>query len=1172
MNKINSIVDSSAKKLFKALEDQQHIIRTSPLYGASKSFFVSELIKTNNQVIVLLPDIKSVDELSVELNILGLSEFILSINEFKTESLQEKLTEIINRRNFILISTYELLLHEFPTKEKIDQKTTRVQIGGELSYNEVIDYLNLLNYQKDKFVEAHGEYSQRGSIIDFWSYSERNPVRLEFDGDFLESIRYFDPESQRSTEVVQTVTLAASIQLGNGSGGNLTNIFGYLDNPVIIASSYELNNLKSPLPVPILLGDLPKSPLNPPKGDIENMDVFDLSRGDGIPMEDGAEDEFPEPDLSHLSVEIGIDIKETTLPSLPLLSRAPLRFIESETRRDGERYKWILEEEIGSDERIDLGFTEPPAVNGNYEILFSVLKEFADKNFSIIITSENELQTARLKDLLIEFSEGSRHQSGKEELSELIESGKVQLETLAIKNGFLHKEEKYLLLTDYQIFNKPYRTKISSKRKTAKSKSKAFASIKKGDYVVHEDYGIGKYVGLETIKIGEAEQESMKILYNEGGIVYVNLNYLTLVKKYSSNENLTPTLSTLGTSEWVNTKQKAKKKIKEAARELIELYAKRKASKGYSFNPDTIWQKELEASFFYEDTPDQVKVTEEVKQDMEAENPMDRLICGDVGFGKTEVAVRAAFKAIQDSKQAAVLVPTTILAEQHYNTFKDRLSQFPVKIDALSRFQTKKEQTRIIKELEEGSVDVVIGTHRLLSNDIKFKDIGLLIIDEEHRFGVTAKEKLKALKVNVDTLTLTATPIPRTLNLSLLGARDLSIIATPPPNRQPIYTHVSTFDIHKIKEWILNELRRNGQVYFVHDRVQSIDKLSAYLNKYIPNIKIGVAHGQMQPAQLEKVIHGFLNKQFDVLLSTKIIESGIDIPNVNTIIVNRADRFGLAELHQLRGRVGRSNRQAYAYFIVPSLSGITKKALRRLQAIEEYTEIGSGFNISMRDLEIRGAGNLLGTEQTGFINDVGFDLYVKLINEAVEELKYQEYKEIFKDLPRHVERTDPTVDTYFDVGIPKTYMPEQVDRLNFYTALYSINNIDELQELREEMIDRFGHLSQQVKLLLAVGALKFYASFALFERIIIQRKNIFLILPKGEKEDYYKVKFVELMRFIMAEHKNTIKFNQQKEVMRLIIPNNFESPEKLLEFLVRFCRSVSELFKESAYTNAIEHG
>jgi transcription-repair coupling factor (superfamily II helicase) len=436
----------------------------------------------------------------------------------------------------------------------------------------------------------------------------------------------------------------------------------------------------------------------------------------------------------------------------------------------------------------------------------------------------------------------------------------------------------------------------------------------------------------------------------------------------------------------------------------------------------------------------------------------------------------------------------------------------------------------------------------------------LLIIDEEHRFGVSAKEKLRSIKVNVDTLTLTATPIPRTLNLSLLGARDLSIIATPPPNRQPIVTNVSTFDILKIKDWILTELKRGGQVYFVHDRVHSIDKLADYLNKHIPDINIGIAHGQMRPTQLENVIHGFLNKKYDVLLSTKIIESGLDIPNVNTIIVNRADRFGLAELHQLRGRVGRSIRQAYAYFIVPSLSGITKKALRRLQAIEEFTEIGSGFNLSMRDLEIRGAGNLLGKEQTGFINEIGFDLYLKMIDQAVEELKYEEFKEVFKTLPKTEGRTEPTLDNFFEIGIPETYMPEQSDRLNFYTSLYSVKNLDELNDLKDEMTDRFGSIPTIVNRLLLAATLRYYASYALFERVIIQRDNIIIILPKGEKEDYYKYQFVELMRFILHEYKNQIKLEQKKDTMKLLINNKFNSPEVLLNFLIKFSNEVMNLF------------
>jgi transcription-repair coupling factor (superfamily II helicase) len=1111
-NLVSSEVFKDLLNRISSYDDTGFPIYTSPLYGCTKSLLVKKLFEKERVVLVLQPDEKSAAEFNVELNVLGLSKDILLIDEIKSELLQEKLTEINQRKKFILISTYDILSCLLPDKNKIEQKTTKIQIGGELSYDDLIEYLNLLIYTKDKFVEAPGYYSQRGSIIDFWSYSEKNPVRLEYDGDFLESIRYFDPESQRSIDKIESVTLAAKInqQLLEE---NHSNIFDYLNDPVVIASSYDLNSFA-------------KQQINP-----FTEEEFGESEES---IEESTDEDIPEISELNISVKLGNGN------------------IEANDFVNGYKVRWIIEEEIASNNnRVELGFTPAPTINSNYEVLFKTLSSHTTQNFDIVITVENELQETRLRDLLSEF---------KQELAELIESGKIKIVTFAVKEGFINKEEKFLLLTDYQIFNKPYRTKIATSKKFKRAKSKTFASIKKGDYVVHEDYGIGKYAGLETIKIGETLQESMKILYSEGGVVYVNLNYLTLVKKYSSNENLVPTLSTLGTGEWQNTKAKTKKKIKEAARELIELYAKRKASKGFQFSNDTVWQKELEASFFYEDTPDQAKATDDVKLDMEAENPMDRLVCGDVGFGKTEVAVRAAFKAVQDGKQVAILVPTTILAEQHYNTFTDRLTQFPLRVAALSRFQTRKEQTEIVQNLDQGQVDIVIGTHRLLSKDIKFKDLGLLIIDEEHRFGVKSKEKLKSIKVNVDTLTLTATPIPRTLNLSLLGARDLSIIATPPPNRQPIYTTVSTFDMTKIREWILNELKRSGQVYVVHDRVHSIDRLAGYINKYVPEAKLAIAHGQMKPSQLEDVIHGFLNKKYDVLLSTKIIESGIDIPNVNTIIVNRADRFGLAELHQLRGRVGRSDRQAYAYFIVPSMSGITKKALRRLQAIEEFTEIGAGFNLSMRDLEIRGAGNLLGTEQTGFINDVGFDLYVKMINQAVEELKYQEFKEVFRSLPKQKERTEPTIDTFFDIGIPDTYVLEQAERLNYYTELYSIEKLEEISEIIEEMKDRFGPLPSIVQRLIETARLRFYASYALFERIIIQRKNIFIILPKGENEEYYKYKFIELMRFIMDEYKNEIKFVQQKEVMKLTIENKFTKPEEILSYLLEFCNRTTNLF------------
>ncbi|MCK9212010.1 MAG: DEAD/DEAH box helicase, partial [Ignavibacteriaceae bacterium] len=718
----------------------------SPLFGASKSFLVKELFERENQIVVLLPSPQAVLEMNVELSILDLSDHLLSITEFKTETLQEKLTELSKREKFILLSTYELLTFPIPSKQVIEQNTTKITVGGSLTYGDLIEYFNLLNYNRDKFVEDPGDFSVRGAIIDFWSYSEKMPVRIEFDGDFIESIRFFDPESQRSIEKTIEVTIAGSLEQNSQQsavGSRQSDIFEYLSNPVILASSYELSNLGKD-----------NSTSNSVNSTKEKVDV-----------------EFND-------ILNELEITEPTNDGKQLTTNHHQLTISSTSAR------WIIEEEIGASEnKIELGFAEAPVIKSNYKVLLNTLLQFEKEDYKIFIAAENDLQTNRLNELFSELSE---------EISYFIDEGKIKIFSLAVKDGFINKKEKVLLLTDYQMFGKPYRTKLPSHKPMKKNRNKEFASIKPGDFIVHEEFGIGRYGGLETIKIGEAEQESMKLFYSDGGVVYVNLNYLHLVKKYSSKEGITPSLSTLGSSDWSNTKKKTKKKIKEAARELIVLYAKRKAAHGFAFSDDSVWQKELEASFIYEDTPDQAKVTEEVKQDMHAVSPMDRLVCGDVGFGKTEVAVRAAFKAVQDGKQVAILVPTTILAEQHYNTFVDRLSQFPVKVAALSRFQTKAQQKEIVEQLAQSKVDIVIGTHRLLSKDIKFNDLGLLIIDEEHRFGVMVKEKLKAIKVNVDTLTLTATPIPRTLNLSLLGARDLSIIATPPPNRQPIYTIVST--------------------------------------------------------------------------------------------------------------------------------------------------------------------------------------------------------------------------------------------------------------------------------------------------------------------------------------------------------------------------------------------
>lgn len=1098
------------------LSSEKSKIYISSIPDSVKSIFVKELAERENSILLLLPDSKSVNEARVELIILGLEKNVLAIDKFDEETIQEKLTEINQKEKLVLISTYKILQTQLPSKDSIDKNTTKIESGTEFSYDELIEYLSLLNYDKDRYVDGPGSFAVRGSIIDFWSFSEKQPCRLEYDGDFIESIRYFDPETQRSLNKVEAVTLAQSLE--DLRSEYSSDIFDYLNNPVVFATSYEIEKLFK------IEAAVKKEKVEEDIDEDLKEELFDGER------ETKEEIEVGESDL----------------------------FISNKEELFNKQARWIIEDELGRfEDRVNLKITEVPLLNSNFELLFNLLAEYAKKNYETIITTENELQARRMTELLSEF---------KQELRDFIDDGKIKIEVLAIKNGFVLKDERFALLSDYQIFNKPYRTKISALQKYKRNRAKEFASLKIGDYVVHETFGIGRYAGLETIQIGETEQESIKILYAEGGVVYVNLNYLSLVKKFSSKDNAEPKLSVLGGNEWKTAKKKVKNKIKDAARDLIKLYAKRKASEGFRFNPDTVWQKELEASFFYEDTPDQAKVTDEVKSDMESDHPMDRLVCGDVGFGKTEVAVRAAFKAVSDGKQVALLVPTTILAEQHFNTFKDRLTQFPVKVEVLSRFRTKTQQSEIVKGLANGMVDVVIGTHRLLSKDIKFKDLGLLIIDEEHRFGVMAKEKLRTYRANVDTLSLTATPIPRTLNLSLLGARDLSIIATPPPNRQPIYTKVDKFDIGNIRKWVLNEIHRDGQIYFVHDRVQSIDKLTAYLEKHIPEAKIAVAHGQMKPAQLEKVIYDFLNKKYHMLVATKIIESGLDIPNVNTIIINRADRFGLAELHQLRGRVGRSDRQAHAFLLVPSLNTITKKAVRRLQAIEEYTELGEGFSLSMRDLEIRGAGNLLGTEQSGTIDTVGFDMYVKLLDAAVEELKQEEFQEVFKDLPKPKERTEPKIDTYFEIGIPKNYMPDQSDRLSFYTALFSVLKEEEFQEIIEEMQDRFGKFPKMVEQLIRAAKLRFFASFAMFERVIIQRKKITLVLPKGEYEDYYQNRFPNFMKWILDEHSNEVQFIQKNETMKLEMENRFTDASETLDFVIRFCRDVEKVLNSDSVT------
>lgn len=1114
MHFIAQLSDHHFQKLLEAAANGS--VTTAPLTGAARILFIKEALQSEQCIVVLYPDVKSLNESLIEFSLMEMGDVCYPITDFSPKLLQERLSSITQADKKIILAPYRLLKHPLPPKETIEKSLITVSTGESIGYEELMEYCGMLDFSREQFVEAEGQFSVRGAIIDVWSYSEKMPFRVEYDGDFIESIRYFDPENQRSTEECETVTLAGKLT-GDGGDAHGT-IFDYLTAPLFVIDESDLlaargNGEEQAAQV--------QKPINP--AEIEDDDLL-IERA--------------------LTEEI-LDISAQQHLTPPLFNAE-----EREELFNRPGTKWIIE--TMHSPVYNPGFQHPPVVKGNFSLLFAAVSEYAAKGYTMYVAVENAIQRSRMEDLITEYHE---------DFAALITSGRLKVVAFPVKEGFVHEGLKVLLFSDYQIFGKPYRTSLPPKTRK-KSSTKKLQSITPGDYVVHEEFGIAMFAGLETIQIGEVEQETMKLIFAKGGVVYVNLNYLHLVKKFSSKEGAIPTLSTLGSGEWAAVKRKTKKKVKELARDLIELYAKRKAAEGFQFSADTIWQKELEATFLYEDTPDQAKAIEDVKRDMQETAPMDRLVCGDVGFGKTEVAVRAAFKCVQDGKQTAVLVPTTILAEQHYNTFKDRMSQFAVKVEVLSRFQTKQKQKEIIAQLTEGKVDVVIGTHRLLSKDVQFKDLGLLVIDEEHRFGVMAKEKLRAIKLNVDTLTLTATPIPRTLNFSMLGARDLSIIASPPPNRQPIRTSVEVFDIYKIRLWIRNEMNRGGQVYVVHDRIKSIYKLADLIKKYIPEVRLAIGHGQMKPDDLEKVIHDFLNRKHDVLLSTKIIESGIDIPNVNTIIVNRADRFGLAELHQLRGRVGRSDRQAYSYFLVPTLEGLQKQTQRRLKVIEEYSDLGAGFHLSMRDLEIRGAGNLLGKEQSGFVQEVGFDLYLKLIAEAVEELKLEDFREVFKNLPSAEMRTDPSIEAFFEISIPGKYIQEQTDRLHFYTQLLSSASLEEIEDMRQEMTDRFGTPPPQVERLLSAAVLKLHSSKALFERVVIQRKQILILLPKGTNEEYYAIKFLPLMKLITGDYRDLIKFDQQKDIMKLIVNNRFAFPEEMLGFLTEFAIRVGECYRK----------
>ncbi len=779
-----------------------------------------------------------------------------------------------------------------------------------------------------------------------------------------------------------------------------------------------------------------------------------------------------------------------------------------------------------------------PAFNKNFQLLSENLQHLESEHYDIYIFSGSEKQIERLRSIFEDTQQDIRFTP--------IPS--------AIHEGFIDSDLCIACYTDHQIFERYHKYHISSYFSSKGSISlKEIKDLKPGDYVVHAEHGIGQFGGLEKIEVNGKVQEAIKLVYKDHDTLYVGIHSLHRISKYKGKDDSPPKIYKLGTGAWQKLKSSTKKKVKDIAKDLIALYAQRKSKKGYRFSPDTYLQDELEASFIYEDTPDQLKATKAVKSDMETTIPMDRLVCGDVGFGKTEVAVRAAFKAVNDSKQVAILVPTTILALQHYTTFRERLREFPCNIDYISRLKKPGVQKETLKKVETGKVDILIGTHRLLSKDIQFKDLGLLIIDEEQKFGVTAKEKLKRLKINVDTLTLTATPIPRTLQFSLMGARDLSIINTPPPNRHPIITEIHIFNEDIILEGINFELSRGGQVFFIHNRIQSIFEIENLIKRLVPRAKTAIGHGQMEGPKLEQIMIDFIHGDYDILVSTTIIESGLDIPNTNTIFINDAQNFGLSDLHQLRGRVGRSNRRAFCYLLAPPLSSLTPEARRRLKAIEEHSDLGSGFNIALQDLDIRGAGNLLGAEQSGFIADIGFETYNRILNEAMLELKENEFNYLFADEEKKEIRkyvSDCTIDTDIELHIPDEYVSNIAERIRLYRELDNAGEDSQLEEFKAKLTDRFGTIPKTVEDLLKVVRLRWLAVNLGFEKLILKKSILIIHFISDQSSPYYRSQiFSQILQFV---HQNPVMFQMKEGVNKLTLTvKNIESIDAAYDLLLK---------------------
>ena len=986
----------------------------------------------------------------------------------------EALKKLSTQENCWIVTYPDALFEKVLTKKKLVSNTMKIEVGKTYSLDFINELLQEYHFERVNYVYEPGQFSIRGGIVDVFSYGNDTPFRIEFFGNEVESIRTFDAADQLSINTHKFFSIVPNIQ-GKMILDGMDSFFQYLNGDITIWID-SIERAKESIKKEFDKANKIYESLNQEIKKTLPSDLF-INDNDFIL------------NLENLKViEMGTQsyFKDTTVINFELLPQ--------------------------------------PSFNKNFNLLIDDLAENQKNKFQNYIFSNQPKQIERLYQIFEDIG------------------GDVAFTPIstALHEGFICKTLKLVCYTDHQLFERYHRFRLKEGFRKAKQALtlKEIYNLQKGDYVTHIDHGVGQFSGLETIDVNNKKQEAIRLIYKDGDVLYVGIHSLHRISKFTGKEGSVPKMNKLGTQSWSTLKSKTKKKIKELAFDLIKLYAKRKNQPGYSFTADTYLQNELEASFIFEDTPDQFKATQDVKKDMESKTPMDRLICGDVGFGKTEVAIRAAFKAVADSKQVAVLVPTTILSLQHYRSFKERLGEFPCNIDYVNRFKSAKETTKTIEKLKSGEIDILIGTHAIVSDRIKFKDLGLMIIDEEQKFGVAVKDKLKTMRTSVDTLTLTATPIPRTLQFSLMGARDLSIINTPPPNRQPVLTEIISLNEETIRDAISYEVSRGGQVFFVNNRIANIQEIAGMIQRLCPGVRVGIGHGQMDGKVLEQNMLNFIKGAYDVLIATTIIESGIDISNANTIIINNANNFGLSDLHQLRGRVGRSNKKAFCYLIAPKFSLLSSEARKRLEALVQFTDLGSGFNIAMKDLDIRGAGNMLGGEQSGFISEIGFEMYQKILNEAMKELRNDEFKDLFN------ERTTDQMGSYsedcifetdYEVRIPDHYVNDVTERLSLYQELDHIESMEKLLEFETRMKDRFGTIPKEVKELFFSFELRWLAQKLGLERLVIKSEKMVGWFIADPTSSFYQTDvFSELLKKIMNMGQG-YRLIQKQDKLRLVV-------------------------------------